>query len=253
MDPRQGPEPFSQKTRLLHTEDYLLKIGAVLAVMTWICALFFIAKHSPVRFDFHSLDSTLPLFLGIMISVQALIYIPLFRSRKQWRHIEKNAIQDSLTQLPNRMGFEKMLEEELRRGGRYHYPVTLCYLDIDDFKGINDRSGRENGDHALRQFAILLKSSSRFADCAARYQNDEFCLLLPHTDIVRAEKYLARLARQIEEKCGLTFSGGVTSYQNGETRAQFMMRAHEALMKAKREGRKKIRYAAGDDPAALNF
>lgn len=178
--------------------------------------------------------------LGAILLVQLFLYIPLIRLQKSRPDIPEESLQDPQTGLMSLARFEKILDEELRRGGRYHYPVTLCHMDFEEFE-----------DETMRRFCQILKGTSRVVDGAARYQKNEFRVLLPHTDMAHAKKFLLRLQREVEEKLDLGFSAGVTSFQAGENTAQFLTRARTALIQAKGEGRRKI-HSGPNEIAAEN-
>lgn len=175
--------------------------------------------------------------------------------RRRWLAFERKLSCDDLTGLMNRIGFEQALEKEMRRAGRYHFPLTLCFLDLDHFTSFNEQFGRDRGNDLLKHFSNFLQGHARSSDILARSENDSFCVALPHTDLVRSEKFMSRLLIQAQEGKDISFSAGITSYQTGEGRKDFFSRAQLALNQAKREGKKRIRCIAGgqDNPTVLSF
>ena len=105
---------------------------------------------------------------------------------------------DALTGLLNRRAYEERLPVEIARASRYAWPLSLCLLDLDGFKKINDTLGRPSGDRALQQVAALL-DESRLADDCFRIGGDEFALLMPKTCREDAELAAARLSQEITE------------------------------------------------------
>ena len=105
---------------------------------------------------------------------------------------------DALTGLLNRRAYEERLPVEIARASRYAWPLSLCLLDLDGFKQINDTLGHPAGDMALRQVAALI-DESRLADDGFRIGGDEFALLMPKTCAEDAEQAAARLSRSIGE------------------------------------------------------
>jgi diguanylate cyclase (GGDEF)-like protein len=105
---------------------------------------------------------------------------------------------DALTGLPNRRAYEERLPVEIARASRYAWPLSLCLLDLDGFKKINDTLGHPSGDRALQQVAALL-DESRLADDSFRIGGDEFALLMPKTCREDAELAAARLSKEISE------------------------------------------------------
>ena len=81
---------------------------------------------------------------------------------------------------------------------RYHYPVGLIMLDIDNFKSVNDIYGHQQGDLVLRYVADVLRETSRDVDVAARYGGEEMALILPHTDLEGAYAIAERVRAAIE-------------------------------------------------------
>ena len=106
--------------------------------------------------------------------------------------------RDRLTGLPNRRAFDERLGVELARAQRYDRPLSLCLLDLDGFKGINDRLGHPAGDEVLRAVARILQAS-RLADDCFRIGGDEFAILMPETPAEAARTAAGRIAADIRD------------------------------------------------------
>lgn len=107
------------------------------------------------------------------------------------------AFHDSLTGLLNRGVMERILEREFQRAKRYHTDLTLLFLDLDDFKSINDTFGHDNGDRALCLVADQLTQLKRGSDIVARFAGDEFVVILPSTNKTQAEYYSKRVKKNL--------------------------------------------------------
>lgn len=121
---------------------------------------------------------------------------------KLWREREY-ARKDILTCLANRLELLERLEIEQSRSVRSGRPYSLLYIDIDNFKSLNDTLGHQVGDEALKVLAGILMASSRKVDVAARLGGDEFVLLLPDTD----EQSCYMLIKRIEASTKQAFEG----------------------------------------------
>ncbi len=129
------------------------------------------------------------------------------------------ATLDPLTGVPNRRGFALVAEQSLRSCRRQRASMTLVYIDLDDFKEINDSYGHSEGDKALVRFAKRLRSSARDTDVVGRLGGDEFALLLVDAAADQVEGVLARL-REVVDAPGadagshyaIRFSHGVVAY-----------------------------------------
>jgi diguanylate cyclase (GGDEF)-like protein len=154
---------------------------------------------------------------------------------------------DYLTQLPNRRAFFEFAEVEISRAQRYNHPLTLVYLDIDEFKKVNDQYGHLVGDEVLRQVAASTQSGLRRSDLAARMGGDEFALLLPETssDAARPilERIQANLRRAMKQKGQpVTFSIGAVTFHTPPANVDEMIRiGDEQMYQAKGEGKDRVR------------
>lgn len=162
------------------------------------------------------------------------------------RHYSLETI-DPVTHLLRREGFFRRIEDESARAKRYSGRFAILMLDLDAFRAINDRYGRLAGDRYLRAVGATIRSRMRGADVACRYGDDEFCILLPETDLPgarriaeRLRQVLARLVVDVEgASLRTTVSIGIAAYpehDTGEIKG-VILRADSALYQAKRAGR----------------
>ena len=106
---------------------------------------------------------------------------------------------DGLTGLLNGRGFYEAAAVELARSTRYRHPLTLAYVDLDDFKSINDRFGHARGDAVLVAVARAMRRACRSTDLVGRVGGDEFVVLFPETGRDAAETALVKLRSRVEE------------------------------------------------------
>ena len=160
---------------------------------------------------------------------------------------------DALTGVANRRHFDRALERELRRARRENLPLSLIFLDLDEFKRFNDTYGHSRGDEVLREVAHTLDETfRRGGDLVARYGGEEFAVVLPGVDGRRAELYAERLRRRIWRLAigyqastiadRVTISGGVATVPPGMavTPDGLLRSADKALYRAKCQGRNRI-------------
>src|SRR5215475_9241096 len=113
------------------------------------------------------------------------------------QHLEYQTQIDSLTGLFNRRAFEKKIGDEFERANRYHHPLSLLILDIDNFKTINDTYGHHGGDTALIRISETLRAKTRQSDFPSRYGGEEFVLILPETDQESALQVATKIQDEI--------------------------------------------------------
>ncbi|MEI7839561.1 MAG: GGDEF domain-containing protein [Methylococcaceae bacterium] len=155
------------------------------------------------------------------------------------------AMQDSLTGLPNRNAYNQRLKDEFARYKRYRMPLTLAIWDIDYFKNINDTFGHKSGDKVLMLTASLLQEHTRDTDFIARFGGEEFVMLLPNTTKDVALTLIDEL-REIIANTGfnsngkvvpITISCGLTEVTEEDTEDSLFERADKVLYEAKNTGR----------------
>lgn len=164
------------------------------------------------------------------------------------------AVRDDLTGVFNRRELLRIVEQEKNRLERQGSPFSLCLIDLDYFKQINDTYGHAAGDHVLKQVASTIQEQVRKTDCFGRYGGEEFLLLLTGTDAPAAEAFVDRIRRSVEaiqfsELLGaecITISIGIAEYHDHESIEQTISRADQALYDAKRAGRNCVVIAERD-------
>ncbi|NRR32289.1 diguanylate cyclase [Oxalobacteraceae bacterium] len=200
------------------------------------------------RGGLHTLETTFVPDVG-RDGVVAGVY-SLTHDTTRMKEIEEKLIQlarvDTLTGIANRLMFEEILQLAIGRAGRNRLPMALAYLDIDNFKAINDSLGHGAGDCVLREFASRLVGNVRITDTVARLAGDEFVIIFEQ---VHNREEAAQLANKIVEAVREEFtvegrpmrvstSIGVALFEHEhESAAELVARADTALYAAKRNGR----------------
>ncbi len=155
-------------------------------------------------------------------------------------HKTQNAIQtlartDYITEAINSRYFHEVLETEINRSSRYKRPFTLVYLDLDDFKLVNDRLGHAEGDQLIRFIAGELKRLVRSTDIVSRLGGDEFAILFPETGQEEAKVIMSKVHIHLGEKLGkkyplVTFSAGAITYIASPNSSAETIRLADELM-----------------------
>ena len=157
----------------------------------------------------------------------------------------KKAKTDTLTGISNRLAYNEKIKQEFARWQRYAQPLSVCVIDVDKFKGVNDTYGHKAGDRVLKTIAEVCATKIRKMDFIARYGGEEFVLVLPQTPLDKALVVAENLRREIE-KCKfhydkmtvpITVSCGLAQMREGDTTESVFERADKALYAAKDRGR----------------
>jgi len=167
----------------------------------------------------------------------------------QQEDLRKSSLTDALTGLHNRRYLNERLEEECAKSDRYGHELCFMMVDLDHFKGVNDRFGHPVGDRALIQLAKILSAAVRSTDMVARFGGEEFCIVLTGTPEEMAFETADRIRKMVEDEVFLpeaddrdvTMSAGVASYRKvGGGMENLLKVADDALYEAKLSGRNKV-------------
>lgn len=150
------------------------------------------------------------------------------------RRLERASITDPLCDVWNKRGFERLLPKAIANAERTGRPLSLLYVDIDDFKTINDRLGHGEGDRVLREFSRGMQEGVRQQDVFARFGGDEFALLLVDCDTAEAQRTGERLQREID---ATPWSFGISEWRAGEQPEAFIARADLGMLSGKQARR----------------
>lgn len=232
----------------------LLMLGGLFAVCYGVL-MAFVAAWRP-----ESLRPSLELLQGFVLVVVMLQigiiggYISGMREKLRERNaalqqalvqINDMANRDMLTGLFNRRHLFDVLLREVNRERRAKNHFSVCILDVDHFKQVNDEYGHQAGDLVLKRIAEVVPKTLRNIDCFGRYGGEEFLLVLPQTNLegalIKAERVRELIAGlsfpEIDENFRVTVSLGVAQYRLEEPAEQTIARADHALYSAKAQGR----------------
>jgi len=176
-----------------------------------------------------------PLNTLVRFGIFTVIGLFLIEVKRLWDQKVYFAETDDLTKLANRRSYLYNLDGEILRNVRYKREFTIIYMDLDNFKFINDTYGHEMGDSLLRVVANTLKMHLRRSDIIARMGGDEFAVLLPETNYKGAEKVLREMHTYIldamtHNKWPVTFSIGAITFIKAIKDSKDMITAVDSLM-----------------------
>jgi diguanylate cyclase (GGDEF)-like protein len=159
-----------------------------------------------------------------------------------------NATRDALTGLDNRYQMLSHLKHYMALASRRSLDLCLLLIDVDHFKGINDRFGHPVGDEALKHLAGVLTRCSRESDLVARWGGEEFAISTPDSNLASALRYAERLRQTVQDTplvtgdltISMTISIGVAMLGECDTLHHFFDKADKALYTAKQGGRNRV-------------
>jgi two-component system, cell cycle response regulator len=177
--------------------------------------------------------------------LEARIYRLLLRAKL----LEQMAFCDSLTGVYNRRYFDHQLRIEMQRIQRYPSSITMAFIDIDEFKQVNDTYGHQIGDRVLQGLGHLLQQNIRQIDLLARYGGEEFVIVFPNTTADEAYRIVCKLSQKVNEKpifennsekLFITFSAGIAGWHPNLPIEDWIELADSAMYQAKSLGRNRV-------------
>lgn len=214
-------------------------VVALSATMIWLSVnLLHVGPEENIRILSWNAFTRFGIFVLIAytVALQARLRVALDREKLR-------ADTDRLTGLLNKGAFRERVEEEIHRSRRYQHPLTLVFLDLDDFKQINDTQGHARGDKLLQDFSKTINNAIRKTDFAGRIGGDEFTICFPETGPEHARKAIEKLLAAMEimtSQSGwqVTASLGVlTCTDFCETYDALLGKADQLMYKAKASGK----------------
>ncbi|HEY3916716.1 MAG TPA: GGDEF domain-containing protein [Stellaceae bacterium] len=171
--------------------------------------------------------------------------------RENLEVVQREALTDALTGIPNRKFFDTRLQEAASEALHENEPLSLLLSDIDHFKSFNDNFGHQIGDQVLRLVARTLSDSVKGRDTPARFGGEEFAIILPRTNLQQAVTVADQIRNAVmrrrfigkdsrDDYGGVTLSFGVAQYRREEDLSDLIRRADAALYHAKHEGRNRV-------------
>ena len=205
-------------------------------------------------------NAVLVAFAFVSTGALVLLYVLLvnFRLAEQLR---AKAVRDPLTGALNRRGFEECTGRLASLSAELGQSVAVLMLDVDHFKQVNDEHGHHAGDLVLKALAQLVQRAKRETDVFARLGGEEFCLVLPGTDVPGARVFADRLRRSFETleidtgrsflscrmSVGVAYASATALRQEQVDVLDLLHQADEALYEAKRAGRNRVRFYASPE------
>ena len=176
----------------------------------------------------------------MFLMIMSLLFSAL---RKNLDSEKIRASSDPLTGALNRRAFFDITESELNRSHRYEHATTIAYIDLDNFKGINDRLGHTVGDNLLLTVTKTIASNIRSTDILSRFGGDEFVILLPETATDAAAAFLGKIQLQLNQAMAannwpVSFSIGAITYPKAPPGVEEVIKKADMLMyEVKRRGK----------------
>ncbi len=255
--PDLEPDRIEQKIRALDWRDLQLwGIGFVVLAVVAIGLLALIAPQmlwhiSAIVARQENIEQLIVGLTALLLLLNAYLFqqrLILLRTRRelilQLQIAERGARTDALTGVFNRRFMEEALRREVARAERNQSKLSVMLADVDEFKNFNTRFGHLSGDRILVEITTLLQKNFRAADHVIRYGGDEFLVIMPDTDLVRAGIAVARLRHSLDRwndreqrEYRLGLSCGLAAYKPGVEIEHFLRAADSDLyaQKARRE------------------
>jgi diguanylate cyclase (GGDEF)-like protein len=214
-------------------------------VVSLACATgYFLTEYLSPRFDGRE---HVALF-NALARLAAFLFVAHFVNafRRSFEHQRELARTDDLTGATNRRSFFEAAQSEINRARRHRHPFSVAYIDVDNFKELNDNFGHAAGDTALREIAQTIRNNVREIDLTARLGGDEFAVLLPETDDAASRAVVSRVRANLDAHAArrgwrVTFSIGVVTWTTPPRTVDTMIRqADDTMYEAKNTGKNRI-------------
>lgn len=201
-----------------------------------------------------------PLLVANRTKGAVLILNDITRRREAEFHLERLAHYDILTGLPNRFSFIEELKKQISQPDIYERNLTVCFLDLDNFKNINDTLGHACGDIALQKLALIIANSIDDTDYFARLGGDEFGIIVYNKTSTQVDHMLSHLVELVGQpielkdiQLNLSISIGVASYRAaGTTADELIKNADIAMYSAKEAGKNTFKHYNADLSRTIN-
>jgi diguanylate cyclase (GGDEF)-like protein len=241
----------------LTAEDILLRTKKVILDAPHIGGIVGIGVQSE-----ESLDSTRELVINSVLTTLLNVIGSIKAIYKYTKDLEYYATRDGLTGLYNQRVFNEFLHYETERANRNNSIFSLLFIDLDNFKFVNDMYGHNFGDKMLQNIGEVLNKLKRSEDILARYGGDEFAIILPGAGIEQAYMIAERIREKIglmqindsehKKSVGITVSIGVASYpMSAGTEKDIFMLTDNMMYKAKTKGKDQVYAAQEEDMIAM--
>lgn len=208
-----------------YTSAVLALVGSVIGISMYLI-------YGSLLADNHqSSHIVICLFLSLILAVVGFI------CGKLMHKLHHSAHRDQLTNLWNSRYFYSQLTKEIEKLKKNQSSLCMAFIDLDNFKMINDTYGHVAGDEVLRGIATILARNTRDSDIVVRWGGDEFVIIFPDTNLERASLLVERLREMIENSCDcrqVTISVGVLLVQGEMEVAQLLKIMDDTLYKAKK-------------------
>ena len=198
----------------------------------------------------HTYSHPLILYWNTLVRLIFFLIVVLILSKlqKSLKNEQNLSRRDPLTGTFNARYFEKNALIEINRSRRYDHPLTIAYLDLDNFKKVNDNFGHQIGDTLLKLLAETILNNTRIIDVVARMGGDEFVILFPETGYDAAKELIERLRIKFGElitthKWPVTFSIGVVTFETPPIKVnQLIKEADDLMYVVKKRGKNQIEH-----------
>ncbi len=197
--------------------------------------------------EFYELEGILgeldSIFVPIgLVTISASVVLGFAEEKRRNRVLFNQSRRDSLTGLYNKRYLQEKLKEMLDDAEAESATMSLAFIDVDNFKSINDTYGHEKGDEILKSIGEIISRFIRSSDYAFRYGGDEFVIIFSGIKSTKAVEVIERIRKYLIDSLGevkLTISSGVADYKKDERYDEWVSRADGAMYFSKKNGKNK--------------